>query len=128
MLHVQQLIQAAQLNKCDGPPSRRPQPRHHEGLCGPISFLSGMRQRTLRQVKRTFRVTPLVSDRAGLGTQACVVLESVPSLVGAVADFSGLGCQIEPTKNTGHPVKFEFQINNQPSMSVSRVIVGYTSY
>lgn len=110
MLPVQRLIQAPQLNKCDGPPARRPRPWHHAGPWGPISFLSGMRQRTLRQVKRTFRVTPLVSDRAGLGTQACVVLESVPSL--ADAGSSGLGCQIEPTKNTGHPVKFEFQINN----------------
>ena len=64
----------------------------------------------------------------GLGSRPVVVLELDIARERAIGGLSWLGCQIEQIKNTGHPVKFEFQINNQPSMSVSCLIVEYTLY
>lgn len=69
-----------------------------------------MRQWTLREGKQLLHVTQLVSDRAGLGTQACVVLEKDTAREGAIGGLSWLECQMEQMKNTGHPVRL--QINN----------------
>lgn len=52
-----------------------------------------------------------------------MVLESDTEREGEVDGLSWLGCHTASTKNTGHPVKFEFQINNRISMNVSRVTI-----